>query len=446
MVRAMERDTMPKKMHLAQYVMHSPTYHSIAMWRHPRTDRSYDWRRPALYQHIAQVCERGKLDMVFFADFNYIFDAYEGKPDMALRYAAQTPMHDPVPLLSWMAAATSQIGLATTMAVSHQHPYYVARLFATLDHLTCGRVGWNVVTYANRHETSKGYDEVQEHDARYDRAEEFLEVCYKLWQSWEDDALQMDRDAGIFADPGKIHRIDHHGRFFRSRGPLHVTPSPQRQPVIIQAGASGRGRDFAARHAEVIFAIQPFIEGATAYYHDIKERMLQLGRQPDDCKILFGVQIFVAETEQAARDKQTLHNQLVPIEGAVAHLSGAMHTDFSRTPLDTILEPFQATRSQGVIDMYTRIAGHRLTLRDMARRHGQSVGFPQIVGTPEQVADQLEAYYQQAGGDGFMLTMAYTPGALEEFVALVVPVLQKRGRLRTAYTGKTLRDILRQDD
>jgi FMN-dependent oxidoreductase (nitrilotriacetate monooxygenase family) len=384
--------------------------------------------------------------MVFFADFNYIFDGYQGTPDMALRYATQTPMHDPVPLLSWMAAATSRIGLATTLAVSQLHPYYVARLFATLDHLTRGRIGWNVVTYANPHETTKGYDETSDHDERYNRAEEFLEVCNKLWHSWDDDALVMDREAGVFADPTKIHRLHHDGRFFRSRGPLHVTPSPQRRPVIIQAGASGRGRDFAARHAEVIFAIQPFVEGARAYYTDVKNRMVTLGRQPDECKILFGVQIFVAETAQAARDKQTLHNSLVPLEGAIAHLSGALNTDLSHLPLDTIIEPFQATRSQGVIDMYTRVAGRKLTLREMALRHGQSVGFPQIVGTPAQVADQLEAYYQEAGGDGFMLTMAYTPGAIEEFVALVVPELQKRGRMRTAYHGTTLRDLLRQND
>ena len=435
---------MPRQMHIAQYVMHSPTYHSLAMWRHPRTDRSYDWRRPELYQHIAQVCERGKLDMVFFADFNYIFDAYQGEPNTAIRYAAQTPMHDPVPLLSWMAAVTSRIGLATTFAVSHQHPYYVSRLFATLDHLTGGRIGWNIVTYANPHETSKGSGEPSSHDACYDRADEFLEVCGKLWQSWEEGALLMDSASGIFADTRKIHRNDHDGTYFRSRGPLHATPSPQRRPVIIQAGASGRGRDFAAQHAEVIFAIQPFVEGAAAYYTDVKNRMRTFGRHPDACKILFGMQIFVAETEQAARDKQTLHNSLVPLEGAVAHLSGSLGYDFSQTPLDAIVQPFEATRSQGIVDMYTKVAGKPLTLRAMAQMHGQSVGFPQIVGTPEQVADQLEAYYQQAGGDGFMLTMAYAPGAIEEFVALVVPVLQQRGLLRTEYTGKTLRDNLQE--
>ena len=256
----------------------------------------------------------------------------------------------------------------------------------------------------------------------------------------------MDREAGIFADPAKIHRLDHDGRFFRSRGPLHVTPSPQRRPVIIQAGASGRGRDFAAKHAEVIFAIQPFVEGATAYYRDVKRRMVELGRREGDCKILFGVQLFVAETASAAREKQELHNSLVPLEGAVAHLSGALDTDLSGQPLDAVMKPFEATRSQGVVDMYTRVAGRTLTLREMALRHGQSVGFPQLVGTPEQVADQLEDYYERAGGDGFMLTMAYAPGAIEEFVAMVVPELQRRGRLRTDYRGATLRDILHQDE
>jgi FMN-dependent oxidoreductase (nitrilotriacetate monooxygenase family) len=437
---------MAKTMHIAQYLMHGPTYHSIAMWRHPRTDRSYDWRRPELYQHIAQVCERGKLDMVFFADFNYIFDAYQNAPDTALRYAAQTPMHDPVPLLSWMAAVTSRIGLASTLALSHQHPHYISRLFATLDHLTCGRVGWNVVTFANPHETSVGHDTPLEHDQRYERADEFLDVCYKLWASWEEDALLMDRDTGIFADTDKIHCIDHRGTFFRSRGPLNVTPSPQGRPVIIQAGASDRGRDFAAKHAEVIFAIQPFVEGAAAYYVDVKTRLAAQGRHPDACKILFGVQPFIAETEQAAKDKQTLHNSLVPLEGAVAHLSGASGHDFSSYPLDEVVESFPSLRSQGVVDMYTKVAGKRLTLREMALMHGQSVGFPQIIGTPAQVADQLEAYFDQAGGDGFMLTMPYTPGSIEEFVAWVIPELQRRGRFRTDYQGNTLRELLHQDD
>jgi FMN-dependent oxidoreductase (nitrilotriacetate monooxygenase family) len=436
--------SMPKQMHLAQFLLHGPTYHSLAMWRHPLTDSRYDWARPELYQHIAQVCERGKFDMVFFADFVLTFYNYRRSIDPAIRYGVQTPVHDPVPLLSWMAAVTSQIGLATTFSVSQQHPFYVARLFSTLDHLTRGRVGWNVVTSVNRVEAIQNHEEVYLHDERYERADEFLDVCYQLWRSWESDAVLMDREGGMFADPAKVHRIDHEGHYFRSRGPLNVIRSPQTGPAIIQAGASPRGRDFAAKHAEAIFAIQPFVEGAADYYTDIKGRMAKLGRDPDTCKILFGVQPFVAETEAAARDLQEQHNRLVPLEAALTILSGHLGYDFSQLDPDDLLQPFESRSSQGVVDMYTKIAGKQLTVKQAALMHGRSVGLPQLVGTPEQVADQLEAYYAQAGGDGFMLSMAYTPGSLETFVDEVVPVLQRRGRFRTEYAGNTLREHLWQ--
>jgi FMN-dependent oxidoreductase (nitrilotriacetate monooxygenase family) len=437
---------MPRPMHLAQFLMYGPTYHSLAMWRHPRTEMRGDWAYPELYGRIARACERGKLDMVFFADFGIIFDRYRDSLDPSLRHAVQVPVLDPIPLVAWLAGVTSRIGLAVTFSVSGHQPYYAARLVATLDHLTRGRIGWNVVTTPNRHETERGHDEVRRHDDRYERADEFLEVCGKLWRSWEEDAVVMDRERGIFADPDRVRTIDHAGAFFTSRGPLNVPRSPQSGGVIIQAGASGRGRDFAAKHAEVIFAIQPFAEGAAAYYADVKERIARLGRAPSDCKILFGVQPFVAETEAAARAQQDLHNRLVPEAGALALLSGQLGRDFSRYALDDVVEPFETGGSQGIVDMYTRAGGPRLTGRDMALMHGRSVGLPQVVGTPEQVADQLEAYLERAGGDGLMLTAAYTPGAVEDFVDLVVPVLRKRGRFRADYAGATLRDHLRQHD
>jgi FMN-dependent oxidoreductase (nitrilotriacetate monooxygenase family) len=434
---------MPKKMHFAQFLMHGPTYHSLAMWRHPSTVAPYDWTHPELYQHLGQVCERGLFDMVFFADFNFIFDAYNASEDMAIRYAAQVPCHDPVPLLSWIAAATSTVGVAATVSVSDRHPYGVARLFATLDHLTRGRVGWNVVTSVNRHERLRTQD-ILGHDERYAYADEFLAVCKQLWQSWEPDAVCMDRSSGIFADPTKVHRLNHVGQFFTSRGPLNVIRSPQSSPVIIQAGASARGRAFAAKHAEAIFAIQPFVDAAATYYQEVKGLMDTYGRNPADCQILFGVQPFVAASEAEARDKQALHNSLVPLEGAVAHVSGSMGYDCSQLSLDEVIAPFQAFRSQGIVDIYTRAAGKTLTVRDMALMHGRSVALPQIVGTPEQVADQLEAYFHHVGGDGFMVSLAYTPGALEDFVTMVIPVLQRRGLYRQAYAGRTLREHLRQ--
>lgn len=434
-------------MHFAQFLMHSPTYHSLAMWRHPKTAAAdYSWDRPELYQHIAQVCEQGKLDMVFFADVSFISDTYTGSLAPALRYATQAPNHDPTPLLSWVAAATSKIGLGGTFSISHQHPFYVARLWATLDHLTRGRAAWNVVTSINHNESANYGEELMEHDLRYERAEEFMEVCVKLWHSWETDAVVMDREHGIFADPAKVHRIEHEGRFFKSRGPLNVTRSPQTGPAIIQAGASEKGRAFAAQYAEAVFAVHTFPESGAEYYADVKGRMEDLGRNPDECKILFGVQPIVGQSEQEAKEKQEFHNSLVPAEGGMTILSGHLDYDFSQLDPDALMEYSPEFSLQGVSRMYGKLTGKKLTVREVAQMHGQSVSLPQIVGTPHHVADQLEAYYDRVGGDGFMLSPIYTPGAIEEFVDLVVPVLQKRGLFRTDYAGTTQREHLLQDD
>ncbi|MDO8434289.1 MAG: LLM class flavin-dependent oxidoreductase [Candidatus Binatus sp.] len=435
-----------KKMHLAQFLMHSPTYHSLAMWRHPRTAySSLSWDRPELYQHIAQVCERGKFDMVFFADVSFISDTYTGSLEPAIRYATQAPAHDPIPLLSWLGAVTSTIGLGGTFSISHQQPFYVARLWATLDHLTRGRAAWNIVTSINHNESANYGAELMEHNLRYERAEEFMEVCIKLWNSWDKDAVVMDRERGVFADPAKVRRIEHEGRFFKSRGPLTVTRSPQNGPAIIQAGASSSGRAFAAKYAEAIFAVQPFADGAREYYADVKGRMENAGRNPDHCKILFGVQPIVGRTAEEAREKQAFHNSLVPVEAGLTILSGHLDYDFSRRDLDQVMEHSPEFAIQGLAKTYSKVANKQLTVRDVAQMHGQSVSLPQIVGNPEQVVDQLEAYYQAAGGDGFMLSPIYTPGAIEEFVDMVVPVLQRRGLFRSDYAGKTQREHLLQD-
>lgn len=435
-----------KTMHLAQFLMHAPTYHSLAMWRHPRTAAAgYDWTRPALYQHIAQVCERGKLDMVFFADLSFISDTYTGSMAPVLKSAAQVPNHDPIPLLSWMGAVTSAIGLASTFSISNQHPFYAARLWATLDHLTGGRAAWNVVTALNHNQAANYGEDLPPTDLRYERAEEFMEVCVKLWNSWEDGAVVMDRDAGVFADPAKVHRIEHRGRFFSSRGPLTVVPSPQRGPAIIQAGVSPKGRAFAARYAEAVFAIQPSLPMATDYCADLKARVDAAGRNPDACRILFGVQPIVGASRAEAEDKQALHNSLVPLEGSLAILSGHLDFDCARLDPDAVMATLDEPGIQRMQRVYRDLSGRPLTVREVAQRHGQSVGLPQMVGTPEDVADQLEAYWRRVGGDGFMLSPIYCPGAIEEFVDLVVPVLQRRGLFRREYRGRTQRDHLAQD-
>jgi FMN-dependent oxidoreductase (nitrilotriacetate monooxygenase family) len=435
-----------QRMHLAQFLCHSPSYHSLGMWRHPKTAQAgYDWRRPELYQHIARVCERGCFDMVFFADLNYISDTYTGSLEPALRYAVQAPEHDPIPLLSWMAAATEKIGVAATFSTCNQHPFFAARLWGTIDHLTRGRAGWNVVTSLNHNQAANYGAEREATEQRYERAFEYMEVCRKLWESWEADAEVMDREGAVFADHTKVHRIDHEGRFFMSRGPLNVVPSPQNGPAILQAGTSPKGRDFAAHYADAIFAIQPNVAEATKYYADIKQRIAELGRNPDHCKMLFGMQPILGATEAKARANQEEHNALVPLEAGLAILSAHLDHDLSQYDLDMKLADSDEPALQRMVSRFKRADGSSMTLREAGERHGQSVGLPQFVGTPEQVADQMEAFIEQVGGDGFMLSAIHTPGAIEDFIDQVVPILQKRGRVRTEYRGETMREILRDD-
>ena len=439
-------NTRNRRIHLAQFLVHGPTYHSLAMWRHPRTDHGrYAWNRPELYQHIARVCERGRFDMVFFADLNYISDTYRSSLEPSLRYAVQAPEHDPIPLLSYMGAVTKHIGLAATYSTSHSHPFYAARLWATIDHLTGGRAGWNVVTSINRNLDANFGADRPDADTRYERAHEYMEVCRKLWSSWEADALVMDRERPMFADASKVHRIEHVGRFFRSAGPLNVVRSPQNGPAILQAGTSGKGREFAARYADAIFAIQPRAQDAAAYFTDIKGRMVKFGRDPEHCKILFGLQPIVAATEAEARALQEEHNALVPAEGGMAILAAHLDFDLSRLPADALMLERAEPELQRLKTRYRRTDGTPMTLREVGQRHGQSVGLPQFVGTASSIADQMEAFIDAVGGDGFVLSPIYCPGAIEAFVDHVVPQLQRRGRVRSEYAGATLREVLRQE-
>ncbi len=434
-----------KKIHLAQFLVHGPTYHSLAMWRHPKSELSDSaWARPALYQHIAKTCERGKFDMVFFADLNYISDTYKGSLDPALRYAVQAPEHDPVPLLSYMGAVTSHIGLGATFSVSHQQPFYLARLWATLDHLTGGRAAWNIVTSINENQAANYGAEREPTDTRYEKADEFIEVCRQLWNSWDEDAVVMDRENAVFADPAKVRRIEFEGQFYKSRGPLNVTRSPQNGPALVQAGTSPKGKDLAAKHADAIFAIQPQARDAAAYYADVKGRMEAIGRDPDTCKILYGMQPIIGGSEAEAAEKQAFHNDLVPTEGAMAILSAHLNFDMSKLSPDVEMASRNEPELQRMKPRYTKPEGGSFTAQEIATRHGQSVSLPQFVGTPSGIADQMEAWIEEVGGDGFMISPIYCPGAIEEFVDLVVPELQRRGIFRKDYSGTTQRDHLLQ--
>lgn len=418
------------------------------MWRHPNTTWTDEaWRRPELYQHIAQVCERGLYDTVFFADLNYISDSYKGSLSPALRYATQAPEHDPIPLLTMIAAVTKYIGLGATFSTSYHLPFYAARLWATLDHLTRGRAAWNVVTSLNENQAANhGHTGLDPAELRYEKAHEFIEVCQQLWNSWDEDAVVMDREKAIFADASKVRRIEYQGRFYRSRGPLNVVRSPQNGPALIQAGTSPMGIELAAKYADAVFAIHPRPKGAASYYTQVKDRVSDLGRDPNACAILFGAQPIIGRSEAEALEKQEEHNELVPLEGGMAILSGHLNFDLSRLSLDDEMMSREEPELQRSKRVYQKENGDSMTVKEVAQRHGESVGLPQFVGTAESVADQLEAFFDEVGGDGFMLSPIYCPGAIEEFVDMVVPELQRRGRFRTAYTGETQRDHLRQVD
>ena len=349
-----------------------------------------------------------------------------------------------MPVLAMMAASTQYLGLGATRSTTYYHPYHIARTFATLDHLTKGRAAWNVVTSVNDSEAQNfGKDEHLEHDSRYDRADEFMEVTFKLWDSWQEGALLLDKESGILADPSKVDYIHHAGHWFKSRGPLNVPRCPQERPVIIQAGSSGPGKEFAARWAEVIFTVQPSSALAKAFYNDVKSHMIKLGRDSEECKVLFAVMPFVGETEAIAKEKQVFHNELVhPLVG-LSTLSSHTNYDLSGHSLDQPVSKVKVQGMQGLFDTVVKLsAAEDLTLGDIGKLYGTSVLVPQIVGTPNQVADQLEAIFLDESCDGFVISPAYLPSAFEEFVEMVVPELQRRELFRKEYTGRTLREHL----
>lgn len=434
---------MPRQMHLAGFQIAAPVSHSHAAWRHPGTHA--DFLSLAYYQQVAQILERGKFDFMFFADVLAVPRRFGDDIAESVRRGTQGAMGlDPTMVVAALIASTERLGLAVTKSATYYAPYDIARSFATLDHLSGGRMAWNVVTSLSQAEGQNfGYDDMLDHDQRYERAEEFLEVAYELWASWAADALVVDRAAGVFADPSRVHELAHAGEYFKVRGPLNVPRSPQHRPVIIQAGASPRGKDYAARWAEAVFEIEPSAERRRAYYADVKSRVADFGRDPDRVKILPAVVPFIGKTEAEARDKQAEHNELAdPVSGLITL---SMHTDhdFSRYPLDSLVSDIDAPGSQGLLST-VRSLSHKeqLTLRDIGKLYAQGITLPQLVGTASQVADMLQHGLEAEECDGFMISAAYTPLAFEEFVDGVVPELQRRGLFRRAYTGATLRDHL----
>jgi FMN-dependent oxidoreductase (nitrilotriacetate monooxygenase family) len=435
-----------RQLHLGGFQIASQVTHSHAAWRHPASDTRFT--TPDYYHRIGRILERGKFDFLFFADLLAAPVRFGDDITEPLRRGTQaTATLDPSIVAASIGAVTSKLGIAITKSATYFHPYELARIFSSLDHITQGRVAWNIVTSLTQSEAQNfGHDNHLDHEFRYERADEFVRTTLELWSSWDPDALVLDKASGVFADPSRIRPVDHDGPYFRSRGPLNVPHSPQGRPVLIQAGSSNTGKDFAARWAEAIFEIDPTPEGRRNYYDDIKSRAVNFGRDPDQVLIFPAFIPFIGETESIAREKQAFHNELAdPISGLIT-LSVHTDHDFSGYDLDAPVEDVQVTGTQGLFDAVRRVADRdNLTLRDVGKLYAQGVLLPQFVGTAEQVADEIEESFNAREADGFMVSAAQTPGTFNDFVDSVVPELQRRGLFRAEYTGNTLRDHLGLD-
>jgi FMN-dependent oxidoreductase (nitrilotriacetate monooxygenase family) len=371
------------------------------------------------------------------------YDVYGGTRDAALRNAVQTPVNDPLLVVPLMSSVTEHLSFGVTASVSHEHPYTFARRMSTLDHLTKGRIGWNVVTsYLKSAAVNIGLDDQMSHDERYEFAAEYLDVCYKLWEgSWEDGAVVRDKRSRVYTDPSKVHDIRHEGTYFKVPGAHLSEPSPQRTPVLFQAGASPRGREFASKNAESVFTAGPTIPVVKKGVDALRERIAANGRNPEDVLVYTTFTAIVGKTEQEAQEKYETLKSYVSYEGALALLSGWTGIDFSGYEPDDTLEYIQSNAMQSAVEVFTRADPDRKwTIGELATFVGIGGRGPVAVGTPEQVADEVERWRDETGVDGFNLAYTLAPGSFEDFVELVVPVLQERGLVQTEYTPGTYRE------
>lgn len=433
---------MSATMHLLGFMMHTPINHMTMSWTDPSDDRVAAMGSMKHWQDLARTLERGCFDGVFFADVPAVYDQYRDSTDVAVRYGVSWPTHDPVALVAVMTAATEHLGVAPTMSVAGLHPFLLVRTISTLDYLSGGRAGWNVVTGNARAEHRALGIEVMDHDERYARAEEYMQVCYKLWDAIDPDAILLDRANGVFADPARIRKVDHVGTYFRCKATPSVLPSPAGRPVIFQAGTSGPGQAFAVGHADVIFSIQPDIPRMIAFMDQIRATAGRLGRT-DPVRVTFALQPFVGSTEEEARRRREELIAKIPLEAALTRMSGTLGIDLDKIDLDQPLQESDTQASRGLMKALATMMGEtRMTMREAVVRSGSGGLIPHIVGTPEQIADQLEEIWRATGCLGFNLTPAINPSGLEDIVEHVVPILQKRGIFRREYAARTFRGNL----
>ncbi len=428
---------MPKQLHLGA-VMRPVAIHT-AWWRYPGAFTDANFNLKHLVRFI-QTLERACFDAFFMADHLAVMNM----PLRALRRSATVTSFEPMTLLSALAMVTERIGLIATASTTFDAPYHVARRFASLDHISNGRAGWNVVTTANPDAALNfGLADHVEHDERYRRAREFHAVVTGLWDSWADDAWLRDQESGVFFDPDRMHVLSHNGEHLSVRGPLNIARPVQGWPVIVQAGASGVGRQFAAEIAEVVFGSSRTIEEARAFYQDVKTRVIAAGRPPDHCKILPGALVIVGQTSGEAQRKKADLDKLVHAESGIPNLSIRLGVDASAFDLDAPLPDIPpSNQSQSQRDTLVALARRdNLTVRQLAQLMGGFGGL-EIVGTAGEVADTMQSWLETGAADGFNIMFPTVPAGLDDFVTLVVPELQRRGIFRTGYEGTTLRDHL----
>lgn len=429
-----------RKMHLCAYLKTCATASYAPAWRHPAAPLQDIWE-PERYEHLARTLEAARFDAAFFADGLGVSDLYRGSYADYLGRGGQTSLLDPMVVLPLMARATTHLGIGPTLSTTFHQPYHLARSLGSLDLISKGRVAWNVVTSSSNYEALNfGESTIPPKDERYDRGDEVLEACFALWDCWDEDAVVLDRERGVFVDTDKVRRANYRGRYVQTRGPMSIPRCPQGRPVIMQAGSSPRGRAFSARWAELIFCSQATKEDSREFRDDMRARLEAIGRDPDGCAVLPSVTVVIGETESIAREKAAYLDSLTDPELVMASNSALLGVDLSA--IETAEQAEDVAGNQG-------IAGSRDRMSQVARSQGisfaQAVRKPRglVAGTPKMIADILEDWFTSGACDGFVLPWAVFPGTYEDFARMVTPELQRRGLLRTEYAGRTLRENIR---
>ncbi len=429
---------------LSAFSMSTVSHGNFGMWRHPE-DRTAHYTSLNYWVDLARLLDEGGFDLLFIADAVGQLDVFGGSAEAALAHGVQTPVTDPLLAVSAMAAATRRLGFGITVSTTYESPYLLARKFSTLDHLTGGRIGWNIVTSLldSAARNIIGRQRQIPHDERYAIAQEFLDVTYKLWEgSWEDGAVVRDRERGLFTDPAKVHPIGHEGRYFSVPGAHLVEPSPQRTPVLFQAGSSTAGREFAGANAEVVFVSDPRPTVVRSRVHDVRRRAVEHGRSPDSVKFLSSVEIVVDSTQRAAQAKADELSRYTDLEGGLVLLSALSGVDWSTYGVDRPIEQFDTDASQSILATVDDSDGlrRRITLRDYVGKLG-GFGGPLFVGDAASVADGLSDFAAQTGVDGFNIAYHVTPGSFADVAEHLIPELRRRG-LTAEGGSETLRQRL----